>query len=95
MGGVCGQGGVGVAFCLALAPNAALVFAEPSRRMPICPTLFLSHAFADYCGDKAWGDPNPIDYCIPTDNNCVQPWVGVLPKCTGPVTAFGGGAGTM
>jgi hypothetical protein len=49
----------------------------------------------DFCGDKAWGDPNPIDYCIETDNNCVQPWVGVLPKCTAPPTAFGGGAGTI
>ena len=70
-------------------------FAEPSTCMPKCLTSFPSYQSADYCGDKAWGDPNPIDYCIPTDNNCVQPWVGVLPKCTGPVTAFGGGPGTM
>lgn len=69
------------------AANSSLYY-QPSH--PPC-----THAAADFCGNKAWGDPNPIDYCIPTDNDCEQPWVGVLPQCTGPVTAFGGGPGTM
>ena len=46
------------------------------------------------CGTYAMGNPNPIDNCVASQNNCPGT-VGTLPKCSGRVYTMGGGPGTI